>query len=124
MSGVTFFPTEKTYKSLMLGHPFILYGGKHSLAKLRAMGFETFSNDIDESYDNANWPIERAERVVQSMLTAGNPNPSTHNRLQFQKVANSAYKHLLDILQDIDKSVIITESFDVTPTLLNKYFLK
>jgi hypothetical protein len=119
-----FFPTEKTYKSLMLGHPFILYGGKHSLAKLRHMGFETFGNDIDESYDNANWPVERAERVVNSLITAGTPRPSQHNRQQFQKVANSAYKKLLNILQDIDNNVIIKENFAVTDVILNKYFLK
>ena len=119
-----FFPTEKTYKSLMLGHPFILYGGRHSLAKLRHMGFETFGNSIDESYDNANWPVERAEQVVQSLITADDPKPSQHNRQHFQKVANSAYKKLLNILQDIDNNVIIKENFAVTDVILNKYFLK
>jgi hypothetical protein len=118
------FPTEKTYKSLMLGHPFILYGGRYSLAKLRNLGFETFGNDIDESYDTAEWPVERADRVVQSMITAGTPQPSQHNRQQFQKVANSAYKKLLNILQDIDNNVIIKENFAVTDVILNKYFLK
>ena len=118
-----FFPTEKTYKSLMLGHPFILYGGKHSLRKLQALGFETFSNAIDESYDNADWPVERADRVVQSMLTATNPKSSVHNRQHFQTVANSAYGHLLAILKDIEPTIVTKENFAVDSSLLKRYFL-
>ena len=116
------FPTEKTYKSLMLGHPFVVYGGQHSLKKLHMLGFETFSNDIDESYDDCEFPMERATKLVESLKSCGTPQPSLHNRLQFQKVANSAYNHLINILQDIDKRVTITESFSVTNRILNQYF--
>ena len=111
------FPTEKTYKSLMLGHPFVVYGGQHSLRKIQALGFETFGQDIDESYDLAEYPIERADRVIKSLTTCGMPKPSIHNRLQFQKVANLAYNNLLKILQDIDKSVILTENFAVNNSI-------
>lgn len=117
------FPTEKTYKSLMLGHPFAVYGGQHSLAKIQALGFETFSNAIDESYDLVPYPQERADRLIESLRTANIPKPSRHNRQHFQKVANSAYGNLLKILQDIDKNVIIKENFEVDNTILNKYFL-
>jgi hypothetical protein len=117
------FPTEKTYKSLMLGHPFVVYGGQHSLAKIRAMGFETFGQEIDETYDLVPYPQERADRLVQSLVNSGSPQPSHHNRLHFQKVANSAYGNLIKILQDIDNNVIIKENFAVDNTILNKYFL-
>ena len=118
------FPTEKTYKSLMLGHPFVVYGGQHSLRKIRAMGFETFGDDIDESYDDCAYPLERADVLVESLLESTNPQPSLHNRLHFQKVANSAYSNLINILQDIDKGVTIKENFAVTNIILNNYFLK
>jgi hypothetical protein len=117
------FPTEKTYKSLMLGHPFVIYGGQHSLAKIRALGFETFGQEIDETYDAVPYPQERADRLVQSLINSGNPRPSVHNRLQFQKVANSAYTNLINILQEIDNSVIIKENFAVDTRLLSRYFL-
>lgn len=117
------FPTEKTYKSLMLGHPFVIYGGQHSLAKIRALGFETFDQEIDEAYDAVAYPQERADRLVQSLVNSGNPQPSHHNRLQFQKVANSAYSNLIKILQDIDNTVIIKENFAVDNIILKKYFL-
>ena len=118
-----FFPTEKTYKSLMLGHPFALYGGYHSLKKLRAMGFETFNNSIDESYDNCEFPLERAEELVNSLNNCGTPKSSKHNRLIFQQVANSAYNNLLNILLDIDNRVIINDSFNIDSRILKKYFL-
>lgn len=117
------FPTEKTYKSLMLGHPFAVYGGQHSLAKIRALGFETFGDAIDESYDSVPYPQERADYLIKSLISAGTPRPSAHNRAHFQKVANSAYANLINILQDIDKRVIIKENFAVNNTILNKYFL-
>ena len=117
------FPTEKTYKSLMLGHPFVVYGGQHSLAKIRGLGFETFGDALDETYDSIPYPQERADRLVESLRTAGVPKPSRHNRVHFQKVANSAYGNLIKILQDIDKNVIIQENIEVDTTILNNYFL-
>jgi hypothetical protein len=107
----------------MLGHPFVVYGGQHSLAKIRELGFETFGDAIDETYDSVPYPQERADHLVKSLLAAGNPAPSYHNRLHFQKVANSAYGNLIKILQDIDKRVIIKENFEVDTTILNDYFL-
>lgn len=46
------FITEKTYKPLYYMHPFILAGCKGTLAYLREIGFETFPEMFDESYDN------------------------------------------------------------------------
>jgi hypothetical protein len=107
----------------MLGHPFVVYGGQHSLAKIRALGFETFGDAIDESYDAMPYPQERADRLVASLITADTPKPSRHNRQHFQTLANSAYSNLINILQDIDNCVIIKENFTVDSNTLNTYFL-
>lgn len=45
------FISEKTYKPLRLGLPFLIYGGPYLLAHLRNLGFRTFHPLIDESYD-------------------------------------------------------------------------
>ena len=124
-----FFPTEKTYKSLMLGHAFALYGGNCSLEKLHALGFRTFSNVIDESYDRAEFPLERAARLVEALknsddkITAKTQEAREHNRLNFYKVANSIHLKLLKVLQEIDSNCIINESFVVTESIIDKYFL-
>jgi len=124
-----FFPTEKTYKSLMLGHPFVLYGGRGSLGKLQQLGFRTFGPWIDESYDLADYPLERADRTIPLLdqipedIIELTQEVRDHNRRQFHVVAQSIYPKLLNILQDIDRSVIINESFTVNTSILNKYFL-
>jgi hypothetical protein len=51
VSGNTFI-SEKIYKPLAFGHPFIVYGTKDTLSLLKLQGFETFESVIDESYDS------------------------------------------------------------------------
>jgi hypothetical protein len=46
------FITEKTYKSIYVCQPFIIVGNTYSLKKLKELGFKTFSNWWDESYDD------------------------------------------------------------------------
>jgi len=125
-----FFPTEKTYKSLMLGHPFILYGSHNDLHNLQALGFKTYSPWIDESYDTVEYPLKRAEYVTDAMRSCPDSigklaqEVGVHNRQQFNIVANNAYFRLLNILQEIDNTVIINDCFTVTKNTLTEYFLK
>lgn len=44
--------TEKIFKAIVAGKPFILAAGKGNLQYLRNYGFKTFGDYIDESYDN------------------------------------------------------------------------
>lgn len=61
------FITEKTYKAILVGRPFIVYGQPHSLVWLRSMGFSTFESHIDQSYDLELDPIKRRDLVVQQV---------------------------------------------------------
>jgi hypothetical protein len=45
------FVTEKTYKCIKFGQPFVIIGTVGSLECLRAAGYRTFDNAIDNSYD-------------------------------------------------------------------------
>lgn len=47
------FITEKTTKVIEQGQPFIVLGGKFSLAYLKSLGYKTFHPYIDETYDTA-----------------------------------------------------------------------
>jgi hypothetical protein len=49
--GDTFFPTEKTFRPIMASRPVIVYGPRNFLQRLRHMGFETWADCWDESYD-------------------------------------------------------------------------
>ena len=49
--GKSFYPTEKTIRPMLLKKPFIHMGSKCFLIHLRQMGFKTFNDFWDESYD-------------------------------------------------------------------------
>lgn len=46
------FITEKTYKPILMGHPFLIYGNAGTIRYLKERGYETFPELFDESYDN------------------------------------------------------------------------
>ena len=56
--------TEKSFKPIALGMPFILTATAGSLAYLRSYGFKTFSKFWDESYDLETNDFVRAEKVA------------------------------------------------------------
>jgi hypothetical protein len=55
--------TEKTFKPIALGMPFVIVGTRGSLEYLRSYGFRTFGDIWDESYDSAEDDV-RIERIA------------------------------------------------------------
>jgi hypothetical protein len=55
--------TEKTFKPIALGMPFVIVGTQGSLEYLRSYGFRTFEGIWDESYDQADDSV-RIERIA------------------------------------------------------------
>lgn len=45
------FITEKTFKPILYQHPFMIHGHSNTIGRLKELGFESFSNLFDESYD-------------------------------------------------------------------------
>ena len=56
--------TEKTFKPILHCQPFICLAEHHHLKHLRELGYHTFDNIIDESYDDIENTQERFEAVV------------------------------------------------------------
>lgn len=59
------FITEKTYRPIACGRPFIIVGPYKTLDFLRSFGFVTFSSIIDESYDNIYNTEQRFTKICQ-----------------------------------------------------------
>jgi hypothetical protein len=57
--------TEKTFKPIALGMPFIIVGTQGSLRYLRSYGFKTFGDLWDESYDDEPDDSKRIEKIAQ-----------------------------------------------------------
>ena len=56
--------TEKTWKAINTGVPFLMIGSQNSLAKLQEFGFKTFSSWWDEGYDKLPYVSNRIESVI------------------------------------------------------------
>lgn len=61
------FYTEKIVKPLMAGRLFVVIAGQNYLANLRCLGFRTFDNVIDESYDQEPDPETRWSMAMQQV---------------------------------------------------------
>ena len=59
------FNTEKIFKPMVHRQPFIVVGPYKTLENLRKMGYKTFSEFWDESYDDIKDPLERLIKVVE-----------------------------------------------------------
>jgi hypothetical protein len=62
-TGRRYHLTEKTFKPIALGMPFVIVGTQGSLEYLRSYGFRTFEGIWDESYDQADDSV-RIERIA------------------------------------------------------------
>lgn len=89
-NGVTFFPTEKTIRPLLAERPMLVYGPQHFLKNLRVLGFQTYSELWDESYDDYS-DSERWHRMqeVISTIIAGD-----YNRCRAREIAKFNSQHL------------------------------
>jgi len=57
--------TEKTMKCIMLGHPFVVMGTHGYLKFLHGLGFTTYSDIFDESYDSIQDLESRMDAVIE-----------------------------------------------------------
>ena len=63
-SSNTLFLSEKTWKPMIVGSPFIIVGSPGVLRYLKNEGFRTFDRWIDESYDNEINHAKRFNKIV------------------------------------------------------------
>ena len=70
-TGRTFFPTEKTWRPIILETPFIVQGPQWYLHRLRDMGFQTFDRWWDEGYseDPADHQPHEIVKVINQLKT-------------------------------------------------------
>lgn len=61
------FRTEKIWKPILMGHPFVVAANRGFYRDLRNLGFQTFDSLIDESFDQIDRPEDRIERIIQGV---------------------------------------------------------
>jgi hypothetical protein len=86
--------TEKTFKPIAMGMPFVIVGTQGSLKYLRSYGFQTFGDFWDESYDDEtddDLRIEKIARVLKDL-----DSMSTEQKQQLFDSASGVIKHNWD----------------------------
>jgi len=96
--GNTFFPTEKTVRPISAGKPMLVYGPKNFLARLKELGFKTYSNQWSERYDQLEGPArwQAIQKIISSLIDL------THFQLtdllkQTQSIAIYNQQHLVEL---------------------------
>ena len=79
------FLNEKTFKPIACMQPFIINGMPGSLKHLHELGFKTFSDWWDESYDNETDFKKRSDKVIKVV----------------NELCNLSHKSLLNLIIDM-----------------------
>ena len=61
------FITEKLWKAVIMKHIFVVHGNYNYLKKLQELGFKTFNNFIDESYDTEKNKHSKIKKLILSL---------------------------------------------------------
>jgi hypothetical protein len=83
--------TEKTFKPIAMGMPFVLVATAGSLEYLRSYGFKTFGHVWDESYDTVADPHERIAAVASLLKTLC--NLSVTERIALYNLCRETIEH-------------------------------
>lgn len=94
VTGTTFFPTEKTTRPIWLKKPFILFGTKNYLDYLHQMGFRTFADFWDESYDGFEGP-DRFNRIIKLLDCLANKSTSELEQMYLDMTYTLDYNYNL-----------------------------
>ena len=78
----TVFLTEKTFKPILNMQPFIIVGNTGSLKMLKQLGYQTFSDIIDERYDDITNDIDRMRELITVCFSIANRTNKEHINMQ------------------------------------------
>jgi hypothetical protein len=105
------FLTEKTFKPISLQMPFIVIGQPGTLARLKELGYKTFGDFWDESYDEELDPLLRMNKICN--LVEDLSKLSTEELKSIVITTESILKHNINLLKsrkpEFDTIVCIEE---------------
>ena len=93
--------TEKTIKPIVFKQPFITIGPRHTLKYLQSMGFRTFSNFWDESYDDDENHISRMNKIFNIVNEISNWSEEKLKNLEIstKEILNHNFFNLIKLRQ-------------------------
>lgn len=104
----TLFLSEKVFKPIVVGMPFMCLGNPGTLKLLKELGFKTFDKWIDESYDDDLPLLERCDTIVSEIKRFN--EMSSQERIDIRKEMNDVLVHNMDIFRSYMKRSDLVES--------------
>jgi hypothetical protein len=89
------FRTEKIWKPILMGHPFVVAANPGYLKDLRNAGFRTFGHVIDERYDEKDCASYRAQRIIDIISDIMRRGPEDFWRMT-RSVCKYNQQHLVE----------------------------
>lgn len=102
------FISEKTFKPVLLKMPFISLGNPGTLVALKELGFKTFDNWIDESYDADITLDKRCDIIVSEINRLS--KMSSRERLDIRNEMSDVLEHNYSVLKNHMKRSDLVES--------------
>jgi hypothetical protein len=111
----TIFLSEKIFKPIYCLQPFIVFGNPGTLEELQKLGFRTFGEFWDESYDQEISFTKRLEKIIEIMKDLAN---KTHGELlqmtrEMSDILEHNYTHMIQASR--------TEVFTLKQTLNEQF---
>ena len=91
------FCSEKIFKPVVQSHPFMVWGDRYTLAKMKEMGYQTFDNWWDESWDNLDMR-PRLNGIIQVIQGLCKKTPT--ELLDMYRDMESVLKHNYNVLYE------------------------
>jgi hypothetical protein len=102
LTGNNFYPTEKTWRPFICRTPFLMIGPRNFLANLKKLGFQTFGQWWDESYDqdadldNGRVAINSIQQT-QSRLSMLDPQELESMYIDMKDTLDHNYQHFMQL---------------------------
>ena len=115
--------SEKAMKPLAYCHPFLLFSSTGAIALLRDLGFETFGDIFDESYDLIESPTQRFEHLlceVDRICKLDNATLADITKQIIPKLQHNYnhFWHTLPDLYDAEMKIVKAQVEDILSTTL------
>lgn len=112
-SHVVPYITEKSFRCLLIGKPFIAFGSKNTMGQIKKMGFELYDEIFDYSFDSMDKVEDRVNGIVKELI----------------KIKDSDFSLLRNSIEDKlkrnqDRAFNLLKKDEFTPNILTKILTK
>ena len=84
MDEETLFISEKTWKPIMMGHPFLILGNKGTLKYLKSLGYKTFDRWFNEDYDDEQNETIRINKIIEILKSYSQKSNEELNNIRLE----------------------------------------